>query len=116
MHERVRRYRSKPESAYGRTSVQPTRPDRARSCTRLCCFAHELLKRATGRGANRWHAASLRYRDVRAATRREWSPGARRLSLTLRSGVKFHTGRPFASEDAKFNLEHLREPAVGSQW
>src|SRR4029450_9641967 len=38
------------------------------------------------------------------------------LPLPLRSGVKFHTGRDFTSEDAKFNLEHLREPAVGSQW
>jgi peptide/nickel transport system substrate-binding protein len=50
------------------------------------------------------------------ATRWEWTPDARRLTLTLRTDVKFHSGRPFTSQDAKFNLEHLREPAVGSQW
>jgi peptide/nickel transport system substrate-binding protein len=52
----------------------------------------------------------------RLATSWEWSSDARRLTLTLRPDVKFHTGRPFTSADAKFNLEHLREPAVGSQW
>ena len=52
----------------------------------------------------------------RLATRWEWSSDARRLTLSLRSGVKFHTGRAFTSDDVKFNLEHLREPAVGSQW
>lgn len=30
--------------------------------------------------------------------------------------MKFHTGRPFTSEDARFNLERLRNPTVGSQW
>ena len=52
----------------------------------------------------------------RLATSWQWSTDARRLTLTLRPGVKFHTARPFTSADAKFNLEHLREPAVGSQW
>ena len=52
----------------------------------------------------------------RLATSWQWSPDWRRLTLQLRQGVKFHTGRPFTSEDAKFTLEHLREPAVGSQW
>ncbi len=52
----------------------------------------------------------------RLATSWAWSSDARRLTLLLRPGVKFHSGRPFTSADAKFNLEHLREPAVGSQW
>ncbi len=52
----------------------------------------------------------------RLATTWQWSPDWRRLTLQLRPGVKFHTGRPFTSQDAKFTLEHLRDPAVGSQW
>lgn len=50
------------------------------------------------------------------ATSWEWSPDFLQLTLKLRQGVTFHTGRPFTSEDAKFNLERIREPAVGSQW
>jgi len=30
--------------------------------------------------------------------------------------VTFHTGRPFTSDDVRFNLEHLRDPAAASQW
>ncbi len=52
----------------------------------------------------------------RLATNWQWSPDWLRLTLTLRPGVKFHTGRPFTSADAKFTLERLRDPAVGSQW
>ena len=52
----------------------------------------------------------------RLATAWEWSPDFLRLRLTLRSGVTFHSGRAFTSEDAKFNLESLRDPAIGSQW
>ncbi|HEY7343299.1 MAG TPA: ABC transporter substrate-binding protein, partial [Ktedonobacterales bacterium] len=52
----------------------------------------------------------------RLATGWTWSPDYRQLSLQLRPGVKFHTGRAFTSEDAKFNLERLRDPAVGSQF
>jgi len=48
------------------------------------------------------------------ATTWTWAPDARRLTLQLRPDVKFHTGRAFTSADAKFNLEHLRDPAVGS--
>jgi len=44
----------------------------------------------------------------------EWSADARRLTLNLRPNVKFHSGRAFTSMDAKFNLEHLRDPAVNS--
>jgi peptide/nickel transport system substrate-binding protein len=50
------------------------------------------------------------------ATSWEWSTDLLQLTLKLRPGVKFHTGRPFTSADAKFNLERLRDPAVGSQW
>jgi peptide/nickel transport system substrate-binding protein len=52
----------------------------------------------------------------RLATAWQWSPNADRLMLTLRSGVTFHSGRPFTSDDVKFTLEHLRDPAVGSNW
>jgi peptide/nickel transport system substrate-binding protein len=52
----------------------------------------------------------------RLATTWVWSPNFRELTLQLRPGVTFHTGRPFTSNDAKFNLERLRDPAVGSQW
>jgi peptide/nickel transport system substrate-binding protein len=52
----------------------------------------------------------------RLATSWTWSDDARQLTLKLRPDVKFHTGRPFTSADARFNLEHLRDPAVGSQW
>ena len=46
----------------------------------------------------------------RLATSWEWSADYLQLSLQLRPGVKFHTGRPFTSDDAKFNLERLRRP------
>jgi peptide/nickel transport system substrate-binding protein len=52
----------------------------------------------------------------RLATSWEWSPDFLQLSLQLRPGVRFHTGRPFTSDDAKFNLERLRDPSVGSQF
>lgn len=45
-----------------------------------------------------------------------WSTDFRRLTLALRPGVQFHTGRPFTSQDARSNLERLRDPAVSSQW
>src|SRR5215831_11184122 len=40
----------------------------------------------------------------RLATSWAWSSDYRQLSLQLRPGVRFHTGRPFTSVDAKFNL------------
>jgi peptide/nickel transport system substrate-binding protein len=52
----------------------------------------------------------------RLASSWAWSADSRRLSLQLRPGVKFHSGRAFTSDDAKFNLEHLRDPSVGSNW
>lgn len=46
----------------------------------------------------------------------EWSPDYLQLTLHLRQGVKFHTGRAFGSEDVKFNLERIKDPAINSQW
>jgi peptide/nickel transport system substrate-binding protein len=51
----------------------------------------------------------------RLATSWTWSADFRQLTLQLRQGVRFHTGRPFTSDDAKFNLERLRDPSAGSQ-
>lgn len=45
----------------------------------------------------------------------EWSPDFLRLTVTLRQGVKFHTGRTLSSQDVKFNLDALRDPASNSQ-
>jgi peptide/nickel transport system substrate-binding protein len=50
------------------------------------------------------------------ATSWEWSPDYLLLTLHLREGVKFHTGRPFTSADVKFNLERVSDPAANSQW
>jgi peptide/nickel transport system substrate-binding protein len=50
------------------------------------------------------------------ATNWQWSPDFLQLTLTLRPGVKFHTGRPFTSADVKFNLERVGVPTVNSQW
>ena len=49
------------------------------------------------------------------AERWEWSADARTLTLKLRQGVKFHSGRDLTSEDIEFNVTRIREPAVGSQ-
>ena len=54
--------------------------------------------------------------QARLATSWAWSPDFRQLTLQLRPGVTFHTGRPFTSDDVKFNLERVRDPAVASQW
>jgi peptide/nickel transport system substrate-binding protein len=52
----------------------------------------------------------------RLATSWTWSPDFLQLTLQLRPDVTFHTGRPFTSEDVRFNLEHVRDPVVASQW
>ena len=52
----------------------------------------------------------------RLATSWSWSPDFRQLDLRLRTDVTFHSGRPFTSDDARFNLERLRDPAIGSQF
>ena len=51
----------------------------------------------------------------RLATDWTWSADFRQLTFQLRQGVRFHTGRAFTSDDAKFNIERLRDPSVGSQ-
>jgi peptide/nickel transport system substrate-binding protein len=45
----------------------------------------------------------------------EWSPDYKTLTMQLRSGVTFHSGRELTSEDVEFNITRVREPAVGSQ-
>jgi peptide/nickel transport system substrate-binding protein len=37
------------------------------------------------------------------------------LTLKLRQGVKFHSGRPFTAEDAKWNLEYAQDPRSKAQ-
>jgi len=44
-----------------------------------------------------------------------WNADKTALTLKLRSGVKFHTGRDFTSDDVKFNLERVRDAKVASQ-
>ncbi len=45
----------------------------------------------------------------------EFSSDLRRLTFRLRSGVQFHSGRPFTSADVKWNLERVANPASASQ-
>jgi len=52
----------------------------------------------------------------RLPTSWQWSSDFRQLTIKLRSGARFHTGAAFTSADAKFNLERLRDPSLGSQW
>jgi peptide/nickel transport system substrate-binding protein len=44
-----------------------------------------------------------------------WSSDSLQLTVQLRSDVTYHSGRPFTSDDARFNLERVRDPAEGSQ-
>jgi peptide/nickel transport system substrate-binding protein len=44
-----------------------------------------------------------------------WSADYRTLTLKLRQGVKYHSGREFTAEDVEFNITRVRDPAVGSQ-
>jgi len=46
-----------------------------------------------------------------------WSLSADRLTLTfnLRQGVTFHSGRPFAADDAKWNIEYAQDPKNSAQ-
>lgn len=49
------------------------------------------------------------------AERWDWSPDYRTLTVKLRQGVKFHSGRELTAEDVELNIVRIREPAVGSQ-
>jgi peptide/nickel transport system substrate-binding protein len=40
------------------------------------------------------------------------APDATALTITLRKGVKFHTGRELTSEDVKWNFERSRDPRI----
>jgi len=44
-----------------------------------------------------------------------FSPDYTSLTFKLRSGVKFHTGRPLTSEDVKWNIELRGDPKTASQ-
>ena len=45
----------------------------------------------------------------------EWSKDNLALTLKVRKGIKFHSGREMTAEDFKFNLERVRRPEVASQ-
>ncbi len=45
----------------------------------------------------------------------QFSPDYKSLTLKLRDGVKFHSGRPLTSEDVKWNVEQVRDPKMASQ-
>jgi len=49
------------------------------------------------------------------AERWDWSSDFRTLTVKLRQGVKFHSGRELTAEDVEFNIVRIRDPAVGSQ-
>jgi peptide/nickel transport system substrate-binding protein len=44
-----------------------------------------------------------------------WSSDNKTLTLKLRPGVKYHTGREFGAEDVKFNLLRVQDAKVASQ-
>ncbi len=45
----------------------------------------------------------------------DFSPDYRTLTLHLKQGVKFHTGRDFSSADVVWNIERVRDPKANSQ-
>jgi len=45
----------------------------------------------------------------------KFAPDYTSLTVKLRQGVKFHTGRPLTAEDVKWNLEWVAKPEAASQ-
>ena len=54
---------------------------------------------------------------MRGGAKASWdvSKDFKQLTFHLRKGVTFHTGRPFTSDDVKYNLLRVRQPNVGTQ-
>jgi peptide/nickel transport system substrate-binding protein len=48
------------------------------------------------------------------ATSWEFSEDGRSLTLHLRDGVSFHSGRPFTSEDVAFSVDYAKDPENGA--
>lgn len=46
----------------------------------------------------------------------QWNADSTELTLKLRKGVRYHSGREFVSSDVKFNLERVKDPKVASQF
>lgn len=46
----------------------------------------------------------------------QWNPDNTELTMRLRKGVLYHTGREFTSSDVKFNLDRVKDPKVASQF
>jgi peptide/nickel transport system substrate-binding protein len=61
-----------------------------------------------------YYDANVRVQPL-LAEKWSWSSDRKSLTLNLRQGVKFHTGREFTSDDVEFNLTRVKDPAVGSQ-
>jgi peptide/nickel transport system substrate-binding protein len=53
--------------------------------------------------------------EPRLATSWKLSADGKALTLHLRKGVTFHTGRPFTSEDVKFSLQTYAQPVWNGQ-
>ena len=49
------------------------------------------------------------------ATKWEYSPDGKTLTLTLRSDVRFSDGKPMTADDVKWSLDRARDPKAG-QW
>ncbi len=46
----------------------------------------------------------------------QWNPDNTVLTMKLRRGVTYHTGREFTSADVRFNFERVKDPKVASQF
>ena len=46
----------------------------------------------------------------------QWNPDNTVLTVKLRRGVTYHTGREFTSADVRFNFERVKDPKVASQF